>query len=180
MRERQRLIVVSGLPGVGKSTVADGLSETLKLAVLSVDPIESGILKSGIKRSFKTGLAAYLVAETLAAQQLRLGLSVIVDAVSPVNEARDMWRNLSKQCSADLVIIECVLDPVIHRKRIQARVRGMKGIPEVTWEQVQDRRRDYLEWEEDRLVLDTANSREQNLKSALAYIATLNSEKTSS
>jgi predicted kinase len=178
MQERPRLIVVSGLPGVGKSTVADGLSEKLKLAVLSVDPIESGILKSGIKRSFKTGLAAYLVAETLAAEQLRLGHSVIVDAVSPVKEARDMWRSLSKQYRAKLVIIECVLDSVLHKKRIEVRVRKMRGIPEVTWEEVQDRRRQYLEWEEDRLVLDTARTREENLKSALEYIASLNSEET--
>ncbi len=170
MQQRPKLIVVCGLPCAGKSTVADGLSEKLKFAVLSVDPIESGILKSGIRRSFKTGLAAYLVAETLAAEQLELGLSVIVDAVSPVNEARDLWRNLAKQYGADLVIIECVLDPVLHKKRVQTRFRGMAGIPEVSWKQVQDRRRAYLKWEEDRLVLDTANSREQNLEYALAYI----------
>ncbi len=178
MQEPPRLIAVCGLPGVGKSAVANGLSEELKIAVLSVDPIESGILKSGIKRSFKTGLAAYLVAETLAAEQLRLGLSVIVDAVSHIKQARDMWRNLSKEYRADLVIIECVLDPVLHKKRIEARVRGMRGIPEVTWEDVQARRKEYQEWEEDRLVLDTANSRPGNLKRALAYLASLNSEKT--
>jgi predicted kinase len=147
-------------------------------AEYTVDPIESGILKSGIKRSFKTGLAAYLVAETLAAEQLRLGHSVIVDAVSPVKEARDMWRNLSRQYGADLVIIECVLDSALHKTRIEARVRKIRAIPEVTWEEVQDRRRQYLEWEEDRLVLDTASSREENLKSALVYIASLNSEET--
>lgn len=158
--------------------MAEGISEKLKLAALSVDPIESGILKSGIKRSFETGLAAYLVAETLAAEQLRLGLSVIVDAVSPVQQARDMWRNLSKQYGADLVVIECVLDPVLHKKRTESRVRKMRGIPEVTWEYVEHTRREYLEWEEDRLVLDTANSRQDNLRRALAYIASLDSEET--
>ncbi len=176
MQGRPKLIVVCGLPCVGKSTVADGLAQKLKLTALSVDPIESAILQSGIKRSFQTGLAAYLVAETLASEQLRLGLCVIVDAVSPVKQARDIWRNLSRQYGAGLVIIECVLDPVLHKKRVQARVRGMKGIPEVTWEDVQDRRREYLEWEEDRLVLDTANAREKNLQRALAYIAPLDSE----
>ncbi len=57
---------------------------------LLVDPIESAILQSGLTRSVATGLADYLVAETLVREQLTLGLSVVVDAVNPVQEARDM------------------------------------------------------------------------------------------
>ena len=58
------LIVLSGLPGTGKSAVADGIARALRLPVLSVDPLESAILQAGIPPSFETGLAAYLVAET--------------------------------------------------------------------------------------------------------------------
>jgi adenylate kinase family enzyme len=64
-----KIIVVSGLPGSGKSTVAEGIAEQLMVPILSVDPIESSIIRSGITQSFETGLAAYLVAETLAAEQ---------------------------------------------------------------------------------------------------------------
>jgi hypothetical protein len=49
------LIVLSGLPGTGKSTVADGIARALRLPVLSVDPLESAILRAGIAPSFKTG-----------------------------------------------------------------------------------------------------------------------------
>lgn len=62
------LIVVSGLPGTGKSTIADGIARTRQTPVLSVDPIESAIVRAGIPASFETGLAAYLVAQTLADQ----------------------------------------------------------------------------------------------------------------
>jgi predicted kinase len=151
-----QVIVVAGLPGSGKSTVANGLGGRLGLPVLSVDPIESAILASGIGRSFETGLAAYLVAQSLAAEQLRLGLSVVIDAVSPVEQARMMWRQLAAEHDAALTIIECILDPEIHRSRIEARVRDLHGIPEVTWSDVEERRVEYAQWHEERHVLDTS------------------------
>lgn len=170
MAGMKKLIVVSGLPGSGKSTIAEGIAEKLALPIFSVDPIESSILRSGIPKSFETGLAAYVVAETLAGEQLALGLSAIIDAVSPVHESRDMWHKLARTHNARLIVIECVLDPAIHRKRIEARVRNIPGIPEVTWDDVENRRKEYLEWQEERLILDTSDSIENCLDRALHYI----------
>lgn len=172
----RKILLISGLPGSGKSTLAGGLAEKLMLPVFSVDPIESSILKSGITRSFETGLAAYLVVETLAAEQLQFGLSVIIDAVSPVHEAREMWRDLSRTYHARLIIIECVLDQELHQKRIADRVRKMYGIPEVTWDDVENRREEYLQWDEERLVLDTSLNPEVNLRKALEYIRAVERE----
>ena len=168
---KRKLIIISGLPGSGKSTIAEGLSQKVGIPIFSVDPIESAVIKSGIKKSFATGLAAYLVAETLAGEQLRLGLSVIIDAVSPVKEARDMWHNLSEKYKARLIIIECVpSNKDLYRKRIEARVRNMHGIPEVTWEDVEDRSKQYLKWNEERLILDTTNIKQNHLEKALDYV----------
>jgi predicted kinase len=164
------LIVISGLPGSGKSTLAESMAKALQLPVLSVDPIESSIIKSGIARSFETGLAAYLVVQTVAEEQLKLGLSVIIDAVSPVREAREMWRTLSVTYHAQLVVIECVLDKDMHQQRLAHRRRNLYGLPEVRWEDVEARRHAYLPWEQARLVLDTAHDPESNLGRALAYI----------
>ncbi|HEY1389071.1 MAG TPA: AAA family ATPase, partial [Ktedonobacterales bacterium] len=85
------LIVLSGLPGSGKSAIAELLAQRLRLPIFSVDPIESAIVKAGIARSFETGLAAYLVAATLADEQLKLGSSVIIDAVNAEEEGKDVW-----------------------------------------------------------------------------------------
>jgi len=143
----------------------------MRIPVFSVDPIESSVIKSGLKMSFETGLAAYLVAETLASEQLKLGMSAIIDAVSPVEVSRDMWRTLSKKRSAELIVIECVLDPALHEKRIEARVRAMHGIPEVTWADVEARRKEFVPWNEERLIVDTSEDEERTLTQALAYIS---------
>ena len=63
--------------------------------MLSVDPIESAILRAGVERSFETGLAAYVVVEELAERSLADGLDAIIDAVNSVDDARDMWRELA-------------------------------------------------------------------------------------
>ena len=56
---------MAGLPGAGKSTIAEIVGARLGATVVSVDPIESAILRAGIDADQPTGLAAYLVAEEI-------------------------------------------------------------------------------------------------------------------
>ena len=65
-----QLIVMAGLPGAGKSTIAEIVGARLGATVVSVDPIESAILRAGIDADQPTGLAAYLVAEKIAEKEL--------------------------------------------------------------------------------------------------------------
>ena len=83
------LIAMAGLPAAGKSTLAEILGARLSASVVSVDPIESAILEAGIDSDQPTGLAAYLVAETIAGLVLESGHDVIVDAVNGVDPARE-------------------------------------------------------------------------------------------
>ena len=81
------LVVMAGLPGAGKSTLAEIIGGRLAATIISVDPIEVSILRAGIASDQPTGLAAYLVAETMAEQVLLAGHSVVVDAVPPLDES---------------------------------------------------------------------------------------------
>jgi predicted kinase len=167
----QRLILVSGLPGSGKSTLAEGLSRTLSLPVFSIDPIEAAMWRGGLLKQ-STGIAAYEVAIALADEHLRLGHSVIIDAVNPVEAPRAAWRNLAVKHLADLKIIESVCaDETVHRRRIEARVRNIEGMPEVTWARVLQRRAEYQPWTDARLTLDTsADTPETLIAAALNYL----------
>ena len=165
------LIVLSGLPGSGKSTVAEGLSRTLSIPLFSVDPIEAAMWRGGLSKD-QTGIAAYDVAIALADEHLRLGHSVIVDAVNPIEAPRAAWRSLAAKYRAEMKIIECVCaDEAVHRQRIEARVRNIAGMPEVTWPRVQRRRAEYEAWTDARLTLDTsAKSAKQLIAEALNYL----------
>jgi predicted kinase len=166
------LIVFAGLPATGKSELAMRVARDLAIPVLSVDPIESAIVRAGIAQGFATGLAAYMVVETLAASQLTLGQSVIVDAVNAVEPARDMWRRLAAKHRTALNVVECrCSDAELHRERLHARRRGLDGVPEPTWEQVERRRLEYTPWTEPVLAIDAVASLESNANRVLAWLS---------
>lgn len=165
-----QLIVLSGLPGTGKSEIADAIGRARRAPVLSVDPIESAILEAGIEASFETGLAAYVVAERVADTALRAGLDAVVDAVNSVDPARDMWRRLAAKHAARLRIIECALaDERAHRRRLAERDRGLR-LTEPTWVDVERRRVEWTPWPEPHLTLDAAEPIERNVELALRYV----------
>jgi predicted kinase len=165
------LIVMSGLPGTGKSAIADALGRELGAPVLSVDPIEAAIWRCGIPASFATGVAAYEVAAVLAEHQLTMGLTTIVDSVSSVEVARDMWRQAARRAGAELRVIEVVCsDERVHRQRLAERRRTIEGYPEPSWDQVQQRRAEWEPWTGDRLVIDTMRTADDNLANALSFL----------
>jgi predicted kinase len=165
------LIAMAGLPASGKSAVAADLGRALGCAVLAVDPVEAAMWRGGISISEPTGTAAYFVAEALAGEQLKLGHDVIVDAVNGVAPARGHWRRLAAECSAELrwIYVLCS-DEVEHQRRLASRQRGIEGFPEPTWESVLKRKAEFPPWTDERLMLDTMNSREDNLAAALDYL----------
>jgi len=138
---------MAGLPGTGKSTVAEVVGNRLGLAVVSVDPIESAILSAGIDADQPTGLAAYLVAETLAETVLSTGRAVIVDAVNAVGPAREQWVKLAERQSVPLRFVEVVCsDPDLHRTRLETRVRDLPNVEEPDWHRVEQTLDEWEEW----------------------------------
>jgi predicted kinase len=165
-----RLIVLAGLPGVGKSTLAREIARETGAAWLRVDTIEAGILRAGIPHSFKTGLAAYVVASDLAGDRLRLGGDVVIDAVNGVENARVVWRELASRLGATLRIVEVVCpDPAEHRRRVESREIALPPLPAPTWAEVEAVAREYLPWSDPLLRLDGTRPARENAERVLAY-----------
>jgi predicted kinase len=165
------LVVMSGLPASGKSTIADAVGRRLGAPVLSVDPIEAAMARCGIPLSFETGVAAYEVAAVLAEHQLRLGLTVIVDAVSSLEVARDMWRLAARRSDAEIRIVEVICsDRDAHRDRLASRRRGIEGFPEPSWDDVLARDDEWEPWLDDRLVVDSMRPLAETVSAVIEYL----------
>jgi predicted kinase len=165
------LVMLSGLPGVGKSVVADGLGRRLGAVVISVDPIEAAIIRSGITQSFETGLAAYTAGAAVAAHQLRLGLTVIADAANYLEVGRSVWRAAAEAAGVEWRAIEVVCsDEREHRHRLDERRRDLDPYRELTWEEVVNRRAETEPWTHPRLILDSMDVIDANVDMAVDYL----------
>lgn len=148
------LIVLSGLPATGKTAVAAAVARELGAALLSVDPIDSALADAGVEETGLPGQAAYAVVGAIAEENLVLGLTVVVDAVNAVGEAKTLWIELARRLGARLLAVEAVVsDPEIHRIRLDGRDRDL-AFAEPTWEAVTLRRGEWVAWPFAPLVVD--------------------------
>jgi predicted kinase len=156
LRPRPALLVVSGLPGTGKSALAAALAARLAAAHLSIDVVEEALLATGCPPGWKTGVAAYEAVGALARANLETGHPVVVDAVNDSDAARQTWRTAARVTGADLrFVVTICSDPVEHRRRLEARVRGFEHVGEPTWVEVLARSAADELWLDDHLVVDT-------------------------
>ena len=168
-----KLIVFSGLPGTGKSTLAEAVGKTLGIPVFAKDWLEATLIRSGLKplhEDKSLGFAGYEILTVLAERQLTLDQSVILDSVAASKTIRSTWRQLAKQYSADRRVIECICsDESIHRARLKERQRNIPGWHELEWSEVERVKQYYSPWEGEHLVLDMTNPFDENFLKAKTY-----------
>jgi predicted kinase len=167
------LIVVSGLPGVGKSATAALVAKRLRAVHLSIDPVEEALLGAGLEPGWATGVAAYEAVRASAETNLLNGCTVVVDAVNDSEPARDTWRRAAASAAADLrwVVLTCS-DAGEHQRRLTRRDRGFRFVPEPAWDDIRERREDLSPWVDTRLEVDTSQkSMSDVLTEVLAALA---------
>ncbi|WP_092198774.1 MULTISPECIES: AAA family ATPase [unclassified Pseudomonas] len=148
------LIVFSGLPGTGKTTIAKGLVDTIGALYLRIDTIEQAIRNSGAL-SQDVGRSGYMVANELALSNLDLGRTVIVDCVNPVIESRLAWSEIASRAGVRLMNIEVICsDKNEHQRRVDTRLGDISGLTPPTWQSVLDH--EYEAWAEAPFTIDTA------------------------
>jgi len=148
------LIVFSGLPGTGKTTIAKDLVDTTGAVYLRIDTIEQAIRNSGAL-AHDVGRSGYMVANELALSNLRLGHTVIADCVNPVAESRIAWSEAASKAGVPLVNIQVICsDKNEHRRRVETRQVDIPGLTPPNWQSVLEH--EYEAWAEAPFCIDTA------------------------
>jgi predicted kinase len=145
------LIVLSGLPGVGKTTIARQLAAALHAVHVRIDSIEHVLRSAG----WNVESEGYRVAYAVAEDNLRLGRTVVADCVNPWPATRSDWSAVAERAAVRAIAVEIVCSDVDeHRRRVESRTSDIAGHRLPTWTDVIER--DYRPWDGDRLVVDTA------------------------
>ncbi len=148
------LVIFAGLPGTGKTSLANELARRIGATYLRIDSIEQAITDSSL-RIHPVEDAGYLVGYALAEDNLRLGGTVITDSVNPIQLTRTAWLSAAERTGCEGIEVEVVCsDAIEHRKRIESRTAEISGLNLPTWQDVLDR--EYHPWGRDHFVIDTA------------------------
>jgi predicted kinase len=168
-----KLIVFSGLPGTGKSTLAEAMARQLSIPVFAKDWLDSTLLRSDlipVKDQEPLGAIGYDLLTTLAERQLMLNQSAILDSVARTQSIRDTWYHLAGRYGAEWRVIECICsDEAFHRTQLLKRERKIPGWHELDWSDVEKVKGYFVPWQEHHLVLDMMNPFEINFTKAIHY-----------
>lgn len=158
------LIVFSGLPGVGKTTISREVARALDAVYLRIDSIEQRLRNRG----WQVEGEGYDVAHAVAEDNLRLGRIVVADCVNPWPLTRTAWGAVAERAQVPMLDVEIVCSDIDeHRRRVESRVADLSGHRLPGWQDVIER--DYRAWDRERLVIDTARvAAEQAVRVILA------------
>ena len=134
---RPTLTIFSGLPGTGKSTLADRLARALRWPVLRIDDVTGEVPEDADYRFWDEKI---LVLLTIVEEQLKLGVSVIADSVF-MGADRVQAQEMAMKHEANFRPIYCfVSDEKIWKKRVIKRLEGNLASGVADWEQIQHQR----------------------------------------
>jgi len=161
------LIIVCGLPGSGKTTIAEALSKKLGGCYLSSDIIRKEMKGlPSYDEDEKRGVYKQMAFRTL--QLFRGGEETIVlDATFYKREYIEMAKNAAQKAGSVLRIIVCKLDEAETKKRLDARKAGPSDADYQIYLKVKSEAEGIGE---DHLELDSSKPLDKCLQDIVAYI----------
>lgn len=144
------LVLVTGLQGTGKSTVAALAADLLGAPLLAHDWAMSGLRPfPEVQAALDSmeppghGCVGWSLLRALAQSQLRRRSSVVVDGVARAPQVETLRLLAAEEGARFLVIMTECSDPDLHWSRIEDRKRGIPGWYEFDWSQVEKSRRNW-------------------------------------
>jgi len=127
-------IMVSGLPGTGKSYFCRQLVERVPLAILESDSLRKLLFPSP-SYSAQESSRLFQACSRLIEELLRRGISLALDATNLEEHHRERFYHIVEQVGANLIIVRIDAPPEVVYQRLEQRAKGMnpKDSSEADW-----------------------------------------------
>jgi len=117
------LILLCGLPGTGKSHLAQRLSTRLPLVVVASDHVRH-LLFPQPTYAPEESYAVHGTLLDVTSELLREGHSVVLDATNLLHRHRQRYYNLAEEYQVQLLIVQTTAAPAVVQRRIEERQAG--------------------------------------------------------
>lgn len=176
--EVPKLVLFTGPPGTGKSTLADHAAKMLAAPVLGWDwamaaltefpTIQDAIRELSHLEHRRVG---WSLLWNIATAQLRRGSSVILDGVARDAEI-DGCRGLAERENTEFhIVVTSCSDQGTHRQRVEGRRRGIPGWHELDWDHVARLLENWSPPPDADLYLDASDLLEENAARVTAMLS---------
>ena len=165
------LVVVAGLSGSGKSTVAVALHERTGFVHLSSDIIRKELAglaptaRVGDEDLYSVAHSSRTYAELFsrARQTLASGRGVILDATFQLREGRQTARQIAESARTPFLLVECTCPEEVIRQRLATRTQRGDDPSDADWEIYLVQQQRCEPFAEERLTIDTSQPTDQLL-----------------
>ncbi len=114
------LIIVSGLPGSGKSYFSRRLAERLPFPIIESDAMRQ-MLSPTPNYSQAESERLFRACHALISDLLRKGISLIFDATNLIENHREQLYRIAERADAKLVLVRVEAPPELVRQRLERR-----------------------------------------------------------
>ncbi len=123
-----KVIIVCGLPGSGKTILADSLSRKLKTVCIHKDTIKEKLYESfncsTMEDSKRLGKPSVDIMLCLAEEQIIKDIDVIIEAPLNFSEDYAMFKEWQLKYKVDLYSVICFIDSKERERRFKERNRN--------------------------------------------------------
>jgi len=127
------LIMLSGLPGTGKSTLCRKLREHLPVVVVESDAVRMTLFARPTF-SVEESERVFDVVHLAIAGLLKKGLPVVMDATNLMERHRATVYGIAEACGLPLIIVRVEAAPAVVKERLEQRAASNSAPYAADWE----------------------------------------------
>jgi len=163
------LLLLSGLPGTGKSFLARRLAEALPFVIIESDVVRKILFPQPLYTAQESRWV-HRTCHALMAKLLKRGVRVIYDATNLIEYHRELVYRIAQKAGARLVVVKTVASEEVVRERLRARQEEARELSDADWRVYRRMASRQEQVSHPHLVIDTSEDLEEAVAKVLRFI----------